>query len=72
MIESSSLCHFKAWTKAAKADHSFKFVFLIVFIQNRITRCVFLRQNDNFHQIRGDPKRSPIQKICFSPFQHVI
>ena len=71
MIESSSLCHSKALAKAAMADHSFKFVFLIVFIQNRITRCVFLRQSDNFHPIRGTPKRSPIQFFS-PPFQHVI
>ena len=60
MIESSSLCHFNACEKAARAKHSFKFLFLIAFMQNRINRFVFLRLNVIFQLICAGTRWSPI------------
>ena len=67
LIENSNTCHFKAYQKSTLTNHRFKFIVLIVLIEKRVNRFVFLGKTDYFQSNCAGTKNSPIQKIFFSP-----
>ena len=71
LIENSNTCHFKAYQKSTLTNHRFKFIVLIVLIEKRVNRFVFLGKTDYFQSNCAGTKKSLIQKIFFLPFLNI-